>query len=273
MRIANVTTPSADYLVPAPELVREGNVVENLYVRCEIPLATDPVRLAIKDLVYLDAALRAEREGFDGIFVNTVADYGIDLMRAAVGIPVVGAGEAAIRAASTAASSFSIVTVWPSSTAMYYDRVLASTQSRSTLRSLRFVLDERELGPLGGGAGVMASVHESSSAVSERVLRVARDAVERDGAESIVLGCTCMTALAESMSQALAVVVVDPLSAGFLEIQAMDRVESSARVAGISEDTAARVSGMVDLWEEMGGSVTSAWADDCGDVCAVVAQA
>ena len=46
-------------------------------------LATDPVRLVMKDLVHLKGALRAERGGFDVVFLNMVADDGIDLMRGA----------------------------------------------------------------------------------------------------------------------------------------------------------------------------------------------
>ncbi len=271
MRLANLTTPMADYLVPPAELIDEGVVVENVLLRVEIPLATEPVRLAMKDLVYLEGAMRAEREGYDGVLLNTVADYGIGLMRSVVGIPVVGAGEAAIRTALAIMSPFSIVTVWPRSTAVYYERILDDTASRDRLASVRFVLEEDELGPLGGGAGVMASVHEPTSSVADRVMRVARDAVDHDGARVIVLGCSCMTALAKPMERELGVPVIDPLEAGFLEVQRAARAADGRVVPAVEDDTAARIDAMVAAWEVMGESTRMVWVDDCGDVCATVA--
>lgn len=57
---------------------------------------------ALVDLGHLDAAIGAEREGFDALFVNTFADYGLAGMKSALSIPVVGAGEAALQLAPVA---------------------------------------------------------------------------------------------------------------------------------------------------------------------------
>lgn len=141
MRIAHLTPASAGYLIPGPEQCPPGTTVENVFVRVEVPLATDPARLTLKDLVYVDAAVAAEAEGFDAIFVNTVADYGVGLIRGTVDVPTVGAGEAGIAAALAVAPTFSIVTVWPASTQIYYDRVFAATGTGDRCRSTRFVLD------------------------------------------------------------------------------------------------------------------------------------
>ncbi|GGJ67517.1 aspartate/glutamate racemase family protein [Streptomyces brasiliensis] len=271
MRIAHLTPPSAAYLVPDPAELpgHEDVTVENVMIRVEVPLATDPARLVLKDLVYVDSALQAVADGFDGIFVNTVADYGIDLIRGTVDVPAVGAGEASVAEAVSLAPTFGIVTVWPSSTQIYYDRVLAATGAADRCRSTRFVLEETELAGLGGGAGVMAAAHDPDSSVAARVLAVARDAVDRDGAESIVLGCSCMTRLTSYLAAELPVPVVDPRATGFAATVAAARAGRTSVEA--NPDTVARIRAAVDVWAGMGDSVTTAWADDCGDVCATVA--
>lgn len=134
---------------------------------------------------------------------------------------------------------------------------------------MRFVLDEQELSDMVGGPGVLQVVRDPATLVAERILAVARDAVENDGAESIVLGCSCMTKLTPMLQEALPVPVVDPRRAGFLA--AIAAVDEPSRGVEVIPDTWARITAAVDVWAEMGDSITSAWADDCGDVCATVA--
>ncbi|TYL55506.1 hypothetical protein FXB39_04010 [Nocardioides sp. BGMRC 2183] len=266
MRIAHISPPSATYLSPEADQIPAGVTVEDVLVRVEVPLATDPARLTMKDLVYLDAAITAEKGGFDSIFVNTVADYGVDLIRGTVDVPVTGAGEAGIAAALDRAPTFAIVTVWPSSTQIYYDRVLAATSTAGRCTSVRFVLEESELAEHGGGAGVMAAVDTPDSPTAERVLGVARRAVA-DGAASIVLGCSCMSRLTPSLQAALPVPVIDPRAAGFAASVAAVRTDQAPVIP--NRDTVARVIAAVDVWAELGDSVAGGWAEECGDACAI----
>jgi allantoin racemase len=48
-----------------------------------------------------------------------------------------------------------------------------------------------------------------------RILELAREAVERDGAEVIVLGCAGLAGYAEEVERELGVVVLDPTSVAF----------------------------------------------------------
>ena len=47
------------------------------------------------DLGYVDACQQAAAAGADAIVINSFADYGLEAARAAVNIPVYGAGESA----------------------------------------------------------------------------------------------------------------------------------------------------------------------------------
>lgn len=53
-------------------------------------------------LAYLEAGLTAETNGYAGLYINTVGDYGLQELRKASTIPVSGAGEGAILTATGA---------------------------------------------------------------------------------------------------------------------------------------------------------------------------
>jgi allantoin racemase len=273
VRVANIVSPGAEYLQPSPDDLAPGVTSELVVTKMDVPMAADPLRLALKDLVYVEAAIRAEDAGSDVIFVNTVADYGVELMRSAVSIPVVGAGEAAIAAAEPFGGTFSIVTVWPSSTRIYYERVLRDTGSRERCHSIRYALEERELGDLGGGRKVMHQAGNQRTQVAERVLRGCREAAAT-GASAIILGCTCMTGLVGWLRENVDVPVVSPLRAGFDAAQA--RAADHTAPSSPNKDSIARVVAAVEAMAPMGASVTAAWRaeatePECDDTCAAIA--
>jgi allantoin racemase len=273
VRIANIVSPGAEYLQPDSRDLAPGVASEIIVTKMDVPMASDPLRLALKDLVYVEAAVRAERDGCDAIFVNTVADYGVELIRGAVSIPVAGAGEAAIAAAEPFGGTFAIVTVWPSSTRIYYERVLRDTGAHERCHSILHVLEERELGDLGGGRDVMHQAGNQRSEVADRVLRGCREAAAA-GASTIVLGCTCMTGLVGWLRENLDVPVVSPLHTGF--DAALAAAAASEPLSSPNPDSVARVVAAVDAMALMGASANAAFGPtssdpECGDTCAVIA--
>ncbi|MDT4937280.1 MAG: allantoin racemase [Pseudonocardiales bacterium] len=277
MRIANIVSPGAEYLTPAPADVAPDATSELVVIGLEIPMATDPLRLGLKDLIYVEAAVRAERLGFDAVFVNTVADYGLPLMREAVSIPVVGAGEVGFAAAAAGGRPFAIVTVWPSITQISYDRVLRDTGLAGQCRDIRYVLEEPELATLGGGRAVMDAVDRPGTEIAHRVRHSCVQA-EAGGAEAIVLGCTCMAALTEWLQEAVRIPVINPLREGHQAAEAAVRAVARGERAPHTPnpDSVARLLAAVAAMTPMGASLPSNWiatdtADaDCGDVCAVL---
>jgi Asp/Glu/hydantoin racemase len=214
MRLANIVSPGAEHLVPPATVVGSGSSVENVVLRADIPLAVDPLRLALKEIVYVEAAVRAESQGFDAVFVNTVADYGLALIASTLRIPVVGAGEASVDAAAGRGQSFSFVTVWPSSTKGHYERLLRATGAEERCVSIRYVTTESELPDLGGARGVMGAITSDVDPLADRVLEACVDAIKVDGADTIILGCTCMTGLSAFLEAALGQSIIDPLVEG-----------------------------------------------------------
>ena len=280
MRIANIVSPGAEHLQPSASDIAPDSASGLVVIALEIPLAVDPLRLGLKDLIYVEAAVRAERRGFDAVFVNTVADYGLSLMREAVSIPVVGAGEVGFGVAAEGGRSFAIVTVWPSITRISYDRVLRDTGFASQCREIRFVLEEPELAELGGGRAVMDAVDSPGTDVAHRV-RASCVQAEAAGAEAIVLGCTCMAALTGWLQDAVQIPVVNPLREGHRAaeeaVRAVARGERIPRTP--NPESVARLLAAVEAMAPLGASLPANWErtdasdPECGDICATLPAA
>ena len=91
----------------------------------ELVETPQPTRLAnvadfyLNGLMFVESAVLLEKQGYDAIIINTFGDYGIEPMRAAVSIPVIGPGQTAMTTAANIGKKFAIVTVWPPGTAPY----------------------------------------------------------------------------------------------------------------------------------------------------------
>lgn len=253
MRIASITQQAVEHLHPNEDYESDGLQIESIFVKTTLPPSKSRLRQLEQDVIYVEAALRAERDGVDAVVINTVVDYAIDLLRDTLSIPVVGAGESGMRTMVERGLSFSIVTVWPDLFAPYYDRVLAENDFGASCRSIRYALEESEGQP--AREVVYAGVEDSSSSVADRVLRSAQSAVERDGAESIVIGCTCMTGLLDFLSGNLTVPVANPVGEAYKKAVAQVRARGESRgdgtvIAGPDSERgfAERIQIAVDAW-------------------------
>jgi allantoin racemase len=143
--------------------------------------------LAMPEIVFL--CKEAEKEGFDGVFVNCFGDPGVRAAREAVNIPVFGGFEPAVFYALGISDKIGIVTVLPEVVSML--RGLVRREGlESRIPSLRYVnipvLDLSGLDKL-----VAALIAESKRAIDE------------DGAGTIVLGCTGMVGVKEAVEKGL----------------------------------------------------------------------
>lgn len=160
----------------------------------------------------LDVVVRAAGR-YQGVIVNCFADPGVEAARELVDIPVVGPAEASMLLALTLGHKFAVVSTFANS-GPWVER-----QARAWGLSSR----------LAWATGVEMPVLElaADSATSARLIGDAcLEAVRRRGAEVIVLGCTAMAGLAETIRRRLAeegldVPVIEPLAAAFRMLQAL----------------------------------------------------
>ena len=148
-------------------------------------------------------------EQFDGVLVACYGSHpAIAALREAIDVPVLGIMEASLLYALPLGAKFSIITTSPrwqplleeSVRALGHEALCASVRSTGLA-----VLDLQRLPP---------------EQVRSRLLAEAMLAVERDGAEVIVLGCAGMTGLHTAVSS-IGVPVVDPVVAGVALVAAL----------------------------------------------------
>lgn len=160
-------------------------------------------------------AVEAERNGADAVVIDCMGDPGVKPAREMVKIPVLGPAEYAMHLAATMGQSFSIVTVLNSVVPM--------------LKNLARVYGVSE--KLASVLAVDMPVLEIEERLDEARCRLAETsllAVERDGADVIILGCTGFFGCADAISTHLAaaghdIPVIDPIPATVCMADAMIR--------------------------------------------------
>lgn len=148
----------------------------------------------------VEKVIEAEKEGYDAAILGCYGDPGLDAAREVTEkMVVVGPGEAGVMAAAMCGNKFSIITV-----------------TASIVNALHHMVEK------AGVAKKLASVRAIETPVLElagdrdatlaKLVEEARNAVETDRADTLVLGCMSMGFLgaAEEMSEALGLPVVNP---------------------------------------------------------------
>jgi allantoin racemase len=165
----------------------------------------------------LDAGISAEKNGYSAVFLNTFGDYGVTELRSALGIPVVGAGQMAMTVAATLGRRFSIVTVWPRTMNFIYDERLAACGMAGRCVGIRNILDDGEMASVerGDTNDPVTAMRAGTAAIVDRIVAATEIAVAADGADTIVLGCTCMAPIGTTVAARLRVPVIEPMTTGY----------------------------------------------------------
>lgn len=213
------------------------------------------------DVGYVDAAQYAEASGCTAIVINSFADYGIDAARAALHIPVIGAGETALRRASAEGTRpFSIVTVWPQSMRFLYEERLRATNLGHLCRGIHHLSDESELGLLAEEDGVMSKMARHDSQIVTRLIRICETAMANEGAQAIALGCTCMAPIGAELARRLPMPVIESSHAAIDEALSLTTHDPAA---GTEQATVQRsgVPALVDAWFQVNPAAISTVGD------------
>lgn len=157
----------------------------------------------------LREVLLAEREGVDAVVVDCVLDPILSASRQAVRIPVVGAGQAAYALAVTLGDRFSILGPLKCLVPEYRRRIHEYGLS-DRLASIRSI--DVEILNLLSDQAIQAFVREG------------RQAIDKDQADVLVLGCTGMSPVIPRLQQMLDVPVVDPASAAIALAETLIRL-------------------------------------------------
>lgn len=147
----------------------------------------------------LEAIRAAEARGARGAVIACFDDPGLGAAREVARGPVVGLCQAGLQVAATIAARYSIVTTLPRSVPIIEDLVAA--YGGRGCRRVRSV-----------DLPVLALDEDPAEAFA-RLRREVRLAVDRDGAEAVLLGCAGMADMCLSLQAETGVPVIDPVSA------------------------------------------------------------
>ncbi len=185
---------------PLHDCVPAGSVLTQAFLEkgpASVESAVDEV-LAGPGVV--DAALLAQDEGMDAVVIDCMLDPALDAAREAVSVPVIGCGEAGMRAAA-AAGAFSVVTV------------LQRQERDFRALAARYGLSEGLASVRGIGVSVLDLERDREGSIAATI-RESRRALEDDRARAIVFGCTGMLGFDRAVAEALGWAgerVIDPL--------------------------------------------------------------
>ena len=151
------------------------------------------------DFFVYEEGLRAEIEGFDAVCIDSVSDSGLAPLRSRLSIPVVGPGQLSFHIACTLGHRFSIIAMWEKWNHMY-NKVLTEQGLWSHCASIRNI----------GVVPDATNLLEGKDAVLPALEECARECVEVDGADVIVLGSTTMHQAHRYLADRLSVPVINP---------------------------------------------------------------
>lgn len=209
----SVVVPES-YTIPK-NAISPGFSVENIELKSNVSTLNELDRTLL-ELSFVETGLRAAKAGFDAILVTPFKDYGVRDLRHAVDIPVIGGGQAAMQIASGLGRRFAIVTVYSPMLRGLYEQHLADCGFSERCSEVQFVTEENELLNLFSENG---EIHQMGATrrgrLLDRIEAASREALQ-NGADSIVLGCTCMTPIRDELQRRLGgPAVVDPLLSGY----------------------------------------------------------
>jgi allantoin racemase len=149
----------------------------------------------------IEMMVYAEAHGYDAAFVSCFADPGVRRGRSFVNIPLVGACEASLHLASMLGHSFSIIVNFPIGIPVVLEkaRLHGIVDRIKSVRAVDMATVER--------SGYYTRGHPEEN--RKRLLEEARKAVEVDGADAIVGGCTSGGWAELGLQEELGVPVVD----------------------------------------------------------------
>ena len=135
-----------------------------------------------------------------GVVVGCFDDTGVDAARCITSAPVIGICQAAMQVASIVSGSFTVVTTLGRSVP-----AIEHLARRYGYADLCRRVRASELPVL--------ALEDATSGARDRLRSEVRRALDEDGSESVVLGCAGMVDMARSLSEELAVPVVEGVTA------------------------------------------------------------
>lgn len=201
--------------------VERSKAQDTQFTICTARFGVEYIETRLESMLAGTAAAEviAENPGFDAAMVAAFGDPGMPALKELCDAPVIGITESALAAASLLGSRISIIAISPRITAWYRDCV-ESYGYASRLTSIHSLSD-----PLN-------SIGSVQQEFGQKLVQLAQTAVERDGADVIVLAGAPLAGLARQVEDKIPVPVVDGISAGVKLTEAIVALHNNPHRAG-----------------------------------------
>ena len=141
--------------------------------------------------------VRERHDTVDAIMINCFADPAVDAAREITDKVVLGPAETSMSVAIQLGPKFSVISI------------LKNTASWVKMQAAKLGVEAKLASAIGIDIPVLDIERDSERTINE-IVRAAEEAIERGGAEVIVLGCTGMAALAQKVRERLNVPLIEP---------------------------------------------------------------
>jgi allantoin racemase len=143
--------------------------------------------------------VEGNKDKFDAIIINCLADPCIEASREIANIPVIGPGEISIHIACLLGHKFTIISP------------TKKTALQIELNVKKIGIESRLAAVIPLGIGVL-DLEENPKNTIQAVVEKAQKSVNENGADVIILGCTGLAYWAEEIQKRLNVPVIEPAS-------------------------------------------------------------
>jgi allantoin racemase len=185
-----------DVEVTVDRLEHGPEVLESYY---DEALATPYILKKVKE---------ANRDGYDAIIIAAFCDPGIEALKEISDVPVYGTAETTFSVALLLGNKFSILTEKKHKESVKIHQVR------------KMGLENRFAGVRALGMGVV-EIGEEEEKVKMRGIEAARQMIEQDKAEVIIMGCASMAGYSREMEKILGVPILDPVTITYKVVEGL----------------------------------------------------
>ncbi|ASR51029.1 aspartate/glutamate racemase family protein [Blastomonas fulva] len=235
---------------PAPKLAVLLPGLELVAYPSRVPaFPYTPLEQSMQALGHAEAALQAAEDGCGAVVIDSVGDYGLAAM---LRVPAIGSGEAGLAEAAAQGRRFGIVTVWPESMNFILAERLAASGCAHACVGIINVGENSDTEVLAGPDGYLTQIREGREGVVHKVLAGVAE-LDARGAQAVMLGCTCMSGMADGIADAVDIPIINPLAAG---------VRAAITAPPLTVTPHLR-EGRAELLRAMVGAIAGEPAEDC----------
>ncbi len=147
--------------------------------------------------VVVDAVVEAEKMGYNAVVIGCFEDPGLYASRELVSIPVLGIGETSITVASLMGKKVAIISTGQNSRAVYERKMMEMGLNEKLAYS--------------SGIEIPVLKLQNKGFLTKMLVAEAKKAIQKSGADIIVLGCGGFVGLYMKLQKILKIPVIDPL--------------------------------------------------------------